>query len=408
MSIQRPALLQLLYKIASFLYLFCRIILIYETLLTTYNGGRPDSNDLAHVIRNTNIGICSDPPPEMDIFMRITLDEIARMANVSKTTVSRVINGITAGVGEPTRRRVLRIVEELGYDAQTLSTGRGGGTKTIGMIIPDLANPFFSSVSMEVSRCAAEQGYTVLLCCTADSPEREEEAVTTLVSKRVEGVLLISSFSDWQEFHHRLEKYRVPCVLMDRKISGDSMGVFVDNEYAFYMAASYLIRCGHHRIAVIGGPESAPTTWERVEGYRSAFHTSGIRWDEGLIRYGGFNMETGFRAVMELAAEDCTYTAALAGNDSIAVGMMKALKRLGRRIPDDIELIGFDNTQLADIVEPALSTIKQPVGVLAETAVRVLLDAIGGTEPEERIVRLKSSLILRGTTRPRADIVNQV
>lgn len=331
--------------------------------------------------------------------MRVTFDEIARIADVSKTTVSRVANGITEGVGENTRQHVLSVMERLGYDPGSRVFYHTGGTKTIGMIVPDITNPFFAAASFVTGRSAAEHGYT-LFTCNASTPKQEAEAINSMISKRFDGIILVTSSNQWSECHERLRKYRIPLVLMDRKIGGHCYsGVFVDNSYAFYMATNYLIKGGHHRIAMLCGPKQASTTQERIDGYQNAFVKCGLQFDSSLIRYADFDISSGYNLIMQMIQDGISFSSVLAGNDSIAVGVMRALKKSGIQLPQDVELIGFDNTALSEIVQPPLSTIKQPVSKLGAAAVSLIMEMIEGRTPENPIVRLRSSLILRGTTR---------
>lgn len=336
--------------------------------------------------------------------MRVTIDDIARLANVSKTTVSRVINEQPEGVGPATRARVLKIIDEYDYRPNLLARGVvTSKTRTLGFIIPDITNPFFPELFKSVEDYAAEQGYTVILCNTDSSFEKEEKAISTLIAKRVDGVLLSSMIGNQQSIQERFEKYNIPCVLLDRCTDqpGHGAGVYIDNEYALFIATKHLIVNGNREIAFISGPDSLPTSKERLEGYRGALSAYHIPFHTNLMISGSFSMESGYRAITQLIQQKTAFTAVLAGNDMIAIGALKALKDLGLSVPEQVEVIGFDNIRLSGMTEPALTTISQPIHRLGREAVKILISLTGGQQPMLKSIKLEPRLILRDSTKNR-------
>ena len=334
--------------------------------------------------------------------MQITIDYIARMANVSKATVSRVINNKADGVGKETRARVQRLIDEYGYKPNLMARGVATSrTKSIGLVIPDITNPFFPELVKAIEHHASKSVYTVILFNTDSSPEKEMRSISTLIANRVDGVILDTVLQEQSQILYSFDKYDIPCVLIDRrtKTFDYAAGVFVDNEYAFYVAAEFLIKHGNQRIAFIKGPEDLSTTRERLMGYRSALKQYGLAFDPELIAKGDFSYESGYDAVMALHEKGTEMTAVLACNDLMAIGAMRALRDLGKKIPDEVEVIGFDNIQFSQMVDPALTTMEQPLYELGSKAADAILALIEGRRLSETNFRLEAKLVLRESTR---------
>lgn len=334
--------------------------------------------------------------------MRVTVEDIARMANVSKATVSRVLNHSEKGVGQATRERVQKVIDDLGYSPNLLARGISTSkTRTIGVIIPDITNPFFSSIVQKIEIHASEQGYTALICSSDNSEEKEDHCISVLITKHVDGVILASVMPDQTRRHFRFQKYQIPCVVIDRKIPQTefSGGVYVDNEYAFFMATEFLLRNHHDRIAFLSGPTVVSTSKERMEGYFYALHANSIPKDPELVSVGEHTIEFGYSAIKDLHRKGISFSAVLASSDVIAIGAVKALKELKIRIPEEVEIIGFDNIEFSSLLEPALTTMEQPVEELARESVNMLMRLIQGLPLPESIVRLNSRMIFRQTTK---------
>ncbi len=331
--------------------------------------------------------------------MRVTLDEIARRAHVSKATVSRVLNNSPVGVGAETRARVAAIIESSGYSAAG-SGERSVRTQTIGLILPDITNPFFADLAKSVEKCAYENGYIVILGNTDDSREKEKEYVSTFVSKKVDGVILVSADSIYRKDHDFFAKYHIPVVLLDRMVPMSfTAGVFTDNEYAIFSACDFLIRHGTDKIAFIAGPDTS-TSQERLEGYKVALKQHGIPFSEALVKKGNYSMESGYGAVMELEKEGTRFNGIVASNDTMALGAMRALKELAYSIPGEVEVFGFDNIAYTLMCDPQLTTIQQPTTEMGRLGVQLLLEAIQGKDLQKKTVRLQPRLVFRQTTRP--------
>ena len=337
--------------------------------------------------------------------MKVTLQEVARLAGVSKATVSRVLNEKKEGVSEATRQRVLLILEELEYHSGT--AGRrspSSKTKIIGLIIPDVLNPFFPQLLQSVENCASASGYTVLLGNSNHSKEREGKYIAAFLARGVDGIILTTASDDYANLQANvklLEKSNVPCVLMDREAAAGaaSFGVYVDNEYGMFSACHYLIQKGHRRIAFISGPQGLSTSTERLTGYKMGLAHNKLPFDEALVKVGRYTMQSGYDAMIDLHKSKAGFSAVLAANDIMALGAMQALAQAGYRLPDDIEIIGFDNIEFSSISSPPLSTVEQPVSLMGQIAVERLIDLINGRELELSRQCLEPRLVLRGTTK---------
>ncbi|HBF39134.1 MAG TPA: LacI family transcriptional regulator [Firmicutes bacterium] len=334
--------------------------------------------------------------------MASTISDIARRANVSKATVSRVINNKSEGVGQETKQRILDIIKELNYQPSLIA--RGLVTKrihSIGLIIPDIANPFFPQLARGAEDSALKRGYNLFLCNSDNSVEKEKIYINAFVKKSVDGVILTSSVSKSNIQYQLLKDRNIPFILLDRYIEGreQETGVFLDNEEGAYQATSYLLKNGHERIAFISGPFLVTTAWHRFLGFQKAHYDQGVPIDYLLVREGEYRLETGREFIEELLTKDIPFTAVFAGNDMIAIGALKALKKQHIKVPDSVEVIGFDNIDLSALIEPALSTVAQPTYDMGALGAEMLIDLIEGKEIKQNKLYLKPELILRETTR---------
>lgn len=337
--------------------------------------------------------------------MKVTMEDIARMAGVSKATVSRVVNGVREGVGPETRARILKIIQETNYCTYNIPN-QVQMTKTLGLIIPDIINPFFGELAKAVEGYATEQGYTVLFGNTDFSREKESKYLSIFSAKKVDGIILVTTEQVASERHKLLTRYGIPCVLVDRSLTGMeyAAGVFLDNSYALFVACSHLITHGNERIALISGPKEISTSVERVQGYRDALTQYQIPFEQRLIKYGDYTFESGYNAVMELEREGVPFTGILAMNDTMALGAIQALKELTYRIPEDVEVIGFDNIGFSQLCDPPLSTIQQPTIEMGRKAAECLIRAVQGEGGGEKCIRLQPKLVVRKSTKNSAGI----
>ena len=332
--------------------------------------------------------------------MRITMDEIAKLAGVSKATVSRVLNDSECGGGEQTRVRVKKIAEELGYSVEQTEKKNISFTRYIALILPDITNPFFADLAKSVEDSLRRKGYSLVLANTDFSEDNEAAQIRELMVKRLEGILLVPSGIRAREEHDLPRRYQIPMVLLDRKLEGisDIPGVYSNNEYASVISCEHLIRKGARDIVFISGPLNVSTSIERFEGYKAVLAQHSIPFRPEMCRHGSYTVESGYNAVLELERSGISYSAILAANDLMALGALKAVREFGYRVPEDVQIIGFDNIEFSQYCEPSLSTMQQPTFDMGAKAVELLTGIIEKRDPVQP-ERLIPKLLMRKTTR---------
>ncbi len=333
--------------------------------------------------------------------MKVTINDIAKIANVSKATVSRVINNKAEGVSVETRDKILKLVDEYSYQPSMIARGLvTKKTKTIGLIIPDIANPFFPLLVRGAEDYAYKFDYHIFLCNTDRSVDKERSYLKSFVEKSVDGVILTSNISEGDSQYELFKKHNIPCVLLDRHVEFDDYeaGVYLDNVKGAYMATKLLLDHGHERIAFISGPMSVATSTNRLKGFETACEEKGVAVQRDLILEGDYSLDSGNKLIHKLLEKNKRFTAVFAGNDMMAFGAMKAMKSKGIIIPDDVEVVGFDNIELSQIVEPALTTIAQPAYKMGAHGAMLLIKLIEGKKLKKKNIILEPELIIRGTT----------
>ena len=326
----------------------------------------------------------------------VTIKDVAKRANVSITTVSRVINETEHSVSPETRERVLRAIQELGFSPNALARGlHRNETRTIGLIIPDISNPYYPSIVRGVEDEAQAQGYTIILANTYRSKEKITKYLNVFREKRVDGIIFtgggVARDAADENF---FEQSNIAAVVIGKSRNAKLPSVQVNNVQAAREACEYLIQKGHKKIATITGPGNSITAVDRLEGYYQALKHNGIEIREELIIQGNFEFDSGYQAVDVLLEKDKDITAIFAHNDMMAIGAMKALAEKGLRVPDDIAIIGFDNIPLSLYVTPGLSTVTVPVYEMGRTSMKILADLLAKVEVS-RITTLPTKLTLR-------------
>lgn len=327
-----------------------------------------------------------------------TIREVSLRAGVSPTTVSHVINN-TRFVSAETRQRVLDAMAELNYRPNVLARSlRRGETHTLGLILPDSANPFFAEIARAIEDAAFEAGYNVILGNSENQLAKEQVYVDVLLNKQVDGLILVATGNHSPPLEQLIHN-RLPLVVVDRRLSNVEVDtVLTDNLYGGLTATKHLLELGHRRIACITGPSNLTPSAERVIGYRRALEEYGVGIDEELILRGDFRPNSGYAATAELIQQKLRPTAIFACNDMMAIGALRALSEYGLRAPEDCSLIGFDDIELASYINPPLTTIRQDKSAIAKAAVTLLLERI--TEPHlpARTCILPTQLIKRLST----------
>jgi DNA-binding LacI/PurR family transcriptional regulator len=319
--------------------------------------------------------------------------QIAESAGVSIGTVSNVINGSNS-VREQLRQRVLGAIQKLGYQPNQLSRGlRLNRTNIIGVIVPDITNPFFPSVVRGVEDIAFEQGYRLILCNTDDDPQKEFSYVNDLRSFLPAGLLVIPAVDSTIK-----PISGIPMVCLDRIPEGwRGDAVVVANYNGAYDAARHVIRLGHRQIAVISGPSHLTNARERLEGFLSALREAKIPIDREYMQEGHFDQASGHACMTRLLRMLPRPTAVFAANDLMGLGALSAVREAKLACPDDVSIISFDGLEITEVSNPALTTVSQSGYQLGRTAARLLLNRIGGSKEPFRKIVLPTELKIRNS-----------
>jgi LacI family transcriptional regulator len=328
--------------------------------------------------------------------------QIAERAEVSIGTVSHVING-TATVREKLRLRVLEAIRSLGYQPSQLGRGlRRNQTSMIGIIIPDITNPFFPGVVRGVEDVAYQRSYRIVLCNTDNDPHKETSYFNELRSYRPAGLLVIPSAESHIGTQLRATSASgPPVVCIDRRPSGwDGDVVVVANEAGSYTATRYLLRMGHRRLAVITGPKHLANAVERLKGFRRALSEERISIQPEYIQEARFDRDSGYKAALHLLRMLPRPTAIFACNDLMALGVLLAAREMNVSCPEELSVVGFDNLDFAEFTAPALTTVHQSGYQLGATAARLLLERIDGSKQRPKRVVLPTELKIRHSALP--------
>jgi DNA-binding LacI/PurR family transcriptional regulator len=324
---------------------------------------------------------------------RPTIRDVAREAAVSVSTVSAVLNG-TAPASADTRRRLHAAVAELGYEpdanARNLKRQRAGA---VGLIVPDILNPFFALVAAGVEEEARERDYVLVLCSTDFEAEREAQYARLLRGRRLDGVVHLSGTGLPPTALVELARAE-PVVVVDERIPGlDLPFVGSDNRRGARLAAELALARGHRRIAIVAGPPGLWTAEQRLAGYREALAGAGLDPDTMPVAVGDYRLESGRAAAARLLAAERP-TAFLVANDLMAIGCLQQCLEAGLSVPGEVGIVGYDDVPLASLVTPRLTTIRQPAREMGRVAARILLDRIEG-RPVEPATDLPAELVVR-------------
>jgi DNA-binding LacI/PurR family transcriptional regulator len=336
----------------------------------------------------------------------VTLKDVARLAGVSTTTVSRTLSN-PQRVNSETRERVQQAAEAIGYTGNEMARSlRQKDTRTIGLIISDILNPFHAQVAGGLERYASERGYSAILCHSDEDVNKERASLELLRRHRVVGIVLEPTEGCRVEVE-AIVRSGIPVVEVDR-VSGatGAASVLSDNIGGAAVAARYLLSLGHRRIATIAGDQQLTSGRERLEGFRAALGSAGISVPDAWIVTGRYTDDDGYSAAQTLfSAAGTTPTALFVANIEMTVGALQAIRELGLRIPEDVSVISFDDARWATLITPPLTVIAQEPDALGRTAARLILDAVirPGQPLSPTVHRLPTHLIARGSCLPWTD-----
>ncbi len=308
-----------------------------------------------------------------------TIRDVAKLAGVAPITVSRVIND-SGYVSEKTRHCVEQAVEELGYVPNMLGHSlRFKQTMTLAVVITDITNPFWTTVTRGVEDVAQANGYSIILCNTDESEDKQKQYLQMLLRRRIDGILLVPACSDAESIR-MIQKQDIPVVLMDRQVPGVDVDIVrSDSEEGAYRITEHLLSLGHRQIAMLAGPQSVSTAIDRVNGYRRAFREAGLSKSAEQISWGEFTQEAGYKMAQQMLTELPDITALVAANNFIAIGAMQLLSEKKLRVPEDIALVTVDDIPAALTITPFFTVATQSALEMGKQAAQLLLDRVIGT-----------------------------
>jgi LacI family transcriptional regulator len=322
-----------------------------------------------------------------------TVLDVAKRAGVSPMTVSRVVNG-SGPVSPKLRARVEKALEETGYVPNTVARNlRTKRTDTIGLVMPDITNPFFTHVVRGVETAARDAGYYLLLTNTDERPDEEQRLVTMLLQRQVDGMLAIPAGSCVDTVRLCCDA-GVPLVIVDRRPETSGVDVVrADAEGGAYELGKLLAGLGHRHMAVFTGPEHVPTAIDRAAGFTKATEEAGL--PAPIVRHGDFTLDSGRELTLQVMQEDPRPTAIFASNNFLAIGTQHALESLGLRVPEDVALVGLDDLPTEMVTFPFLTVAAQPAELMGKRAVELLLERIKSPEGEPQEIVLPTELTVR-------------
>ncbi len=332
--------------------------------------------------------------------MNITIYDVAREANVSMATVSRVVNG-NPNVKPATRKKVAEVIERLGYRPNAVARGLASKkTTTVGVIIPDISSTFFAELARGIEDIATMYKYNIILSNSDQNIEKELHLLNTMLGKQVDGIVFMGG-NITKELVAEFEKSPAPIVLAGSIEESEKIpSVNIDYEKATYDAIKLFIEKGHKEIAFVNGPVCEPINGEKkLIGYKRALSEAGIVYNEDLIVEGDYTYDSGIEAIEKLLEADSKPHAVYSASDEMALGIIHGAEDRGYKVPDDLEVISSDNTRLTLMVRPQLTTVVQPLYDIGAVAMRLLTKYMNKEEVKDHIVVLPHRIEQRNSTK---------
>lgn len=321
-----------------------------------------------------------------------TIKDVARLAGVSVSTVSKYINGghVRGGNGDAIREAITALDYRVNPFARSLKSQR---SRSIGVLLPSMTATFYGTVVTALDRALREYGYHTLISCYGANHGLERDNLRFLITNGVDGLVYIPEDVSAEEYYELTESFSIPMVQIDRMIQGVATdAVLVNNTEAQCQAVTRLIEKGHRRIAAITGPKSVFTAKERQVGYLRALSEHGILYDDALFISGGNDFATGYRGIETLMQLPEPPTAVVSTNHDITIGLVTAARERGIRIPEELDVFGFDCVEICTMMRPPLPVVHQPEQEIGQTAAQYLMERLEGYTGEPRVTRLKCRL----------------
>jgi len=306
-----------------------------------------------------------------------TIHDVAKKAGVAPITVSRVINN-SGYISAKTREKVQEAINELGYVPNVLARSlKSKRTNTLALVFTDIANPFFTILARGVEDTASESGFNVIFCNTDESQEKEDTYIQLLLQKQVDGILLVPAVSSSKSIE-LIQEQKTPLVVLDRRVPNTDVDVVRgDSDGGAYLLTQHLISLGHKRISLITGPREVSTAEDRFQGYKRAMEDNGLA-EFIQCQYGSFSLECGKELAQRIFSEEPTPTAIFAANNLIALGTLSTLNSMGRKVPDDVALVSFDDIPENLTLFPFMTVARQPSYEMGKRATEILISRIKG------------------------------
>ncbi|MGG1312722.1 MULTISPECIES: LacI family DNA-binding transcriptional regulator [Cohnella] len=332
--------------------------------------------------------------------MKATIYDVAKEAGVSIATVSNAING-KGKISKKRREQIFKIMEKLNYQPSRIASALvGKRTYTLGLLIPDISNPFFSEIARAIEDHAHQTGYSVIICSTDNKDERVERYISVLEQNSVDGII-IGTGIDNLDILTQLQERGVPFVMISREtfaLAADT--VVADDFVGGMLAARHLAELGHRRMAILSENLKVSSSRERIRGFKQGLLDMGVPFDDADIVICEYRIEEGRRGAQELLARADKPTAIFCCNDLLAIGAMQVARQLGVKVPDDLSIVGFDDTILASVTNPPLTTVAQPIEQMGKQAFQLLIHNLDNADAAKQRVVIRPELTVRQSTGP--------
>ncbi|WP_158734538.1 LacI family DNA-binding transcriptional regulator [Alteribacillus sp. YIM 98480] len=331
--------------------------------------------------------------------MKVTIYDVAEKAKVAISTVSKVLNE-KGNINEKTKQRVYDAIEELGYKPSVVLSVKKA-MKTIGVLIPDISNPFMAEVTRAVEDSGRKRGFNVIICSTDNDPDKEEEHIAMLQQKYLDGIIIATGLKNKRALQKLIDS-KTPAVLLTRDVPHLPVhAVMVDDFQGGYEAGTFLAQSGHTEVAMIVENIGVPSIEQRLVGFREGLQSLNVPLNDERVVYSSHSLAESKEAGLQLLSEAKRPTAVFTSTEILAVGVMQAAKELGLKIPEDLSVIGFDNSILAQITNPQLTTIAQPAQQMGEKVIELFVEEVINTTKTDKVIQrivLSPSLIVREST----------
>jgi DNA-binding LacI/PurR family transcriptional regulator len=331
--------------------------------------------------------------------MKATIYDIAKEAGVSIATVSKVING-KGRISSETRSAIFAIMDRFDFQPSVIASAlTGKKTFTLGLLVPDVSNPFFAEIARAIEDQGNQLGYSVVMCNTDNKDEKIERYISLLLQKSVDGIIIATGIEKKEILEQLLAK-GLPIVLIAREMPSIAVETVVVDDYAGgCLAASHLLELGHKEIAILAESQKVNSSRERMRGFRQTMAEAGLTFNEKWLKICDYKVEDGKKNALELLQkEDSRPSAIFSCNDLLAVGALQAAKELQINVPSELSIISFDNTILASVTNPTLTTIAQPMEQMGKLAVDLIVGHIKGENKANQRTVFRPELLIREST----------